>query len=69
MNLLEIILTLHGHGYEKRKQLLKEWDVEPPQSRHIQHLFTDDGKFTPKAKQAFIEFIDSRLEIQLNSQL
>jgi hypothetical protein len=61
MNLLEIILTLHELSNEKRKQLLKEWDVEPALWGHIQHLFTDDGKFTPEAKTSLIDFLYHQL--------
>lgn len=62
MNLLEIIFTLHRiDDHEERRQQLMDMGVEPELWPHIQHLFTDDGKFTPEAKTSLIDFLYHQL--------
>lgn len=55
MNLLEIILTLHGQLSGEQTRLLAEWGVDKALWGHIHNCFTEDGMFTkPEAMENFI---------------
>jgi hypothetical protein len=55
MNLLEIILTLHGQKSGERRRLLVQWGVDTALWADIQNCFTQDGMFVKtKTMEDFI---------------
>jgi hypothetical protein len=66
MNLLEIILTLHGKTATEQKLLLIEWGVDKALWGHIQHCFTDEGRFTRSGREAYEKFY---IELAMNYKM
>lgn len=56
MNLLEIILALHGEKTGERTRLLDEWGVDTALWEHIQNCFTQNGMFTKPGREIYEKF-------------